>query len=216
VSGSTSALIVIPIVAVISLAPLLIMVFYADSHPPHGPRTDPAPRGGAMSQSDTKEFWELLAELKSETSDIESRSRATATRAMQLLVLDVAIAGIVVAGWLVVVQIRLQVISVDQPHVPRDDVALTRAGLWGLGLAAGLAVLSGVFAARAWRRGDHGGTWDDDEEGTLAQHVYRQLVALRRARRDARASNLYLSLAAGIFGPGILLALLAALVSGLI
>ena len=38
-TGSTSALIVIPIVAFISLAVFLIMVFWADNHPQNGRRT---------------------------------------------------------------------------------------------------------------------------------------------------------------------------------
>jgi hypothetical protein len=249
VTGSSSDLIVIPIVALISLAVLLTVVFYADKYPQHGRRTPkgeppggipaicwPTPRGAAMDQRypasgpsqeaqrvehdkehDRKQLEERLATFQAQTKDAESKSQAIAARAMQLLVLVVAIAGIMAAGWLVVVQIRLSLIQLDERLVPGADVALTRAGLWGLGLAAGSAVLSGIAAAAAWRRGDHGGSWQDgDKDGELPDHVVQQFAVLNQAEMDARAAERYLRLAGWIFGLGFSITLLAALVAGLI
>jgi hypothetical protein len=253
VTGSGSALIVIPVVALISLAALLTMVFYADiqqrgrtldDEPPDGnPGADPAIcspafRGAAMEQRDPdlgpsqvehdnaehvrQQLEERLATFTAKTQVAESNNQAIAARAMQLLVLVVAIAGIMAAGWLVVVQIRLQLMQLDGQLVPGADVALTRAGLWGLGLAAGSAIPSGVLAAAAWRRGDHGSSWQDDREwkddevGQLSEHVAQQFAVLNQAELDGPAAEHELRLAVWIFGLGFSVALLAALVAGLI
>ncbi len=136
---------------------------------------------------------------------------------MQLLVLAVAIAGIMVAGWLVVVQIRLELSQLDKQLVPGTDVALTRAGLWGLGLAAGSAVLSGIFAWDAWRRGYYGGRWKrDPEPAELADRVVQQFDVLDQADWDAQVAEDILLTAARIFALGFSIALLAALAAGLI
>lgn len=219
-TGSNSALIVIPIVALISLAVLLTMVFYADYQQQRVPAIcPPTPGGTAVSPTlgplDEDELKKALATLRAETADADTKSRAIADRAMQFLVVAVAIAGIMVAGWLVVVQIRLQLIQLDKQLVPGTDLALTRAGLWGLSLAAGSAVLSGVFAAAAWRRGYNGGNWTNGA-ADLPDRVVQQLEIINQTTEDTQAADRDLRLATWIFSLGFSIALLAALAAGLI
>ncbi len=94
-TGSDSALIVIPIVALISLAVLLTMVFYADNQQQRVPAICPPTPGGTavsptLGPADEDELKKVLATLRAQTADADTKSRAIADRAMQFLVVAVA------------------------------------------------------------------------------------------------------------------------------
>ena len=168
-TGSFLVPIIVPIVAFITLAAWLGMVYWADANPgwdkgespeavhPEAAAAilDPAAESiaasvaGAIGQRD-EEYRKarlVLEQTQAQVNGIEERTHTTTTIAQQFLLVDVAIVGIMAAAALAVEQISLQLTQRYNNHVPAGDVALTRGGLIGLGILAFGAALSGCFAA---------------------------------------------------------------------